>query len=160
LIVLDNNDTAEDLVLQSQLFELYSEFTEANQNKVEQLLNIDDENMKVLQFEQNQLIETYAKNRSCYNPLNTTALHLELSHRHASFVRRGQINRQKLTHWQMEQKNHMWNRVLDMWNVTNNTSIHHHHQQQLLAVGWHQLSRAMLGFTLFAGNYLPPLFSL
>jgi hypothetical protein len=102
--LLDVNETEEDQSLKSQLFELYTEFAKANQKKVDQLLNIEQDQMASLQSEQSLLIEKYAKARSCRKPANTTTLHTQLTRAHANYVRRVQADRQQLAQWQNEQK--------------------------------------------------------
>jgi hypothetical protein len=158
--LLDVTETEEDLSLKLQLFELYTEFVKTNQEKVDQLLDIEQDKMASLQSEQSLLIEKYAKARLCRKPANTTSLHTELTRAHANYVRSVQADRQQLAQWQNEQRTHMWNRVLDIWNGTNSSIIQHDRQQQLLAEGWDRLFHAVLGFTLVAGNILPPIYFL
>jgi hypothetical protein len=156
--LLDVTETEEEHFLKLQLFELYTEFAQTNQEKIDQLLDVEQNKMTSLQSEQSLLIEEYAKSRLCRKTANITSLHTKLTRAHTNYVHQVQADRQKLAQWQNEQRTHMWNRVLDVWNGTNSSIIQHDRQQQLLAEGWDRLFHAVLGFTLIAGNILPAIY--
>jgi hypothetical protein len=66
--LLDVTETEEEHFLKLQLFELYTEFAQTNQEKIDQLLDVEQNKMASLQSEQSLLIEEYAKSRLCRKP--------------------------------------------------------------------------------------------